>query len=137
MCCNNYFWRYKLSWLALENLHLFSINKSSSFTLKVISVKMKAGTWKLQHNWSSCFQLFPVWHGNSSRFHFRKHSFLQTSNTCSCCQHKNYLETDTIIAVIICTITLQEIDESFVPEAGKFVWIYPIYVLDKVIHPNK
>jgi len=39
--------------------------------------------------------------------------------------------------VIVCTITLQEIDGSFVPEAGKFVWIYPIYALDKVIHPNK
>lgn len=36
-----------------------------------------------------------------------------------------------------CNYALQEIDESFVPEAGKFAWIYPICTLDKVIHPNK
>lgn len=63
--------------------------------------------------------------------------FFQTSNTCSCNQHKNYLETVTIIALIICAIILQEIGGRFVLEAGKFVWIYPIYALDKVIHPNK
>lgn len=48
-----------------------------------------------------------------------------------------YLETATIIGAIIHTITLQEIDESFVLEAGKFIWIYPVYALDKAIHPNK
>lgn len=32
---------------------------------------------------------------------------------------------------------LQEIDESFVPEAGKFPWIYWICALDKGIYSNK
>lgn len=36
-----------------------------------------------------------------------------------------------------CSYALQEIDESFVPEAGKFAWIYRICALDKVIHPSK
>lgn len=118
-------------------MHLFPINKFPSLVSKVVSVKMKAGTWKLQRCWSPRFRLFPVQQCYSSRFHFQKHSFLQTSNTCLyMLPAEKAIRNSSVVAVIICTITLHKNDEGFVREVGKYVWIYPACSLDNIMHPN-
>lgn len=104
--------------------------------LKVPGVKMKAGTWKPQHGSSPCSQLSQYGNAAAPDFLFENTPFSKHQTLAHVTSAKN-LETSTIIDVIIGTITLQEIDESFAPEAGKFVWIYPIYVSEKVVHPNK
>lgn len=47
---------------------------------------MKAAAWLITR-----LSAFPLWQCSSSRFRFRKHPFLQTSNTCSCYQCKKLL----------------------------------------------